>query len=282
MWTIVTKKQKNKPKKIQVHVQVQCPMTKGQTNALEYVSVIAHRESNNALDPMSEFMKRVQCMGMSTDDLFLVFRYIRDCVPLVIHVNIKTLGFLASDTHYRNQFETKTSGGKLHQGLRTEWENEMFNGSYNGVIPFDRCKYGCFNTNQHNSPIACAGNYGDNYFVLKSHIRHRVTSCYGDSSNSMNRKCMGTLDNYAHVLALYSDDELKNIVNSALKRPVYTIQSKCQYNVYREIQIHGPVTLSDFESLIINRQYDYKEDKDLQRLVEKFRSYGINIVESDQ
>jgi hypothetical protein len=45
--------------------------------------------------------------------------YVRDRAPLVIHFcAAKTLALLAADTHYRNQHETRTSGGTLDSNAR--------------------------------------------------------------------------------------------------------------------------------------------------------------------
>ncbi len=45
--------------------------------------------------------------------------YVRDRAPLVIHFDAaKTLALLVADTHYRNQHETRTSGGTLDSNAR--------------------------------------------------------------------------------------------------------------------------------------------------------------------
>ena len=43
---------------------------------------------------------------------------------------MQALNFLVNDTHYRNQFETSTSGGCLSTSARTGWEDRLFNNFY--------------------------------------------------------------------------------------------------------------------------------------------------------
>lgn len=284
MWTTVTKKRRSKKDVMSVAVTQQTRteiipltvLTKEQISALEYVSGMALKKS---MDAMEELIKKAQTLEISENMLNQILEYFRSSVPLIIHIDLKTLEFLASDTHYRNQFETKTSGGKLSPGLRSVWENELFNGAYNKSLPFDRCKYGCMNTNTYNLPIRDAISYGDNYLILKSHMRSRVTCCYNDTSNRICRENVGTLDNYAHILAMFSDDELKSIAENVCSKTYHLSKN---WISYKEIQIHGPVTIdSDVHTLVMNRRHEYKENKHLHRLVEKFRSRGIDVIESD-
>lgn len=54
----------------------------------------------------------------------LISRYIRDEAPVIIHFKMDNiLKFLVKDTHYRNQFETNTSGGYLSHTSRVDWES---------------------------------------------------------------------------------------------------------------------------------------------------------------
>jgi hypothetical protein len=46
--------------------------------------------------------------------------FVRSRAPLVVHFAAeRTLRLLAADTHYRNQFETSTSGGHLSTNARS-------------------------------------------------------------------------------------------------------------------------------------------------------------------
>lgn len=61
--------------------------------------------------------------------------------PLTIHLKCHTLEMLLRDTHYRNQFETNTSNGRLTHPDRRVWENSLFNNMYELSSGFDRVKY---------------------------------------------------------------------------------------------------------------------------------------------
>lgn len=252
-------------------------LTKCQIDALTHVSKIAHTESTKALEKTGILMMKCQRLGITETQITQVLGFIRDEMQLMVHIDINTLEKLITDTHYRNLFETGKSGGEDDINVRSGWENLLFNDAYNDAKPVDRCKYGCFNTNKSNHPNEHAlGGYGDNYLILKPHMRRRVTCCNNDSCELCDMRLVGTLDNYAHVLAQYSDPELVSLVNTVCsENPVKTDLN------YKEIQIHGPLALSDFQTLVVNRCYEYKEKIGLCGLFEKFKSLGINVIESD-
>jgi len=109
-------------------------------------------------------LTKFSTMGYAKDHLDETLKYIRDTAPIIIHFNC-TNGFLinrikiyscflvieivikffADDTHYRNQFETNTSGGCLSHSARTDWERRLFNSIYDSCAGFDRVKYGVLN-----------------------------------------------------------------------------------------------------------------------------------------
>lgn len=270
--------EKPKEQKIKVPESIYCPsLTKEQIHALAHVSEIAHKESLKALGKQGSLIKIARNLRISRTSLIKTLLYIRDA-QITIHLTLETLKIIVTDTHYRNQFETKTSGGKLDYDMRIKWENDLFGGAYNESQAFDRCKYECLNMNPGNRPVTDAGAYGDNYLILKSGIRARVTCCYGDSSDLTNKNRVGTLDNYAHILSQFSDYEIQEIVNLAngISKEVEAHMS------YKEVQIHGPIVLrTDIEALVIHHRYKYKENPDLCKLVEKFTVIGIRVIESD-
>lgn len=50
-------------------------------------------------------------------------QWVRSASPIIIHINLdKVLNFLVEDTHYRNRFETGTSGGSTDKVARKSWE----------------------------------------------------------------------------------------------------------------------------------------------------------------
>lgn len=66
--------------------------------------------------PFASF--RVQAKKWTEAELNECYRYIRDRAPILIHVNLdKVLSFLLKDTHYRNQFETGTSGKQQEEAI---------------------------------------------------------------------------------------------------------------------------------------------------------------------
>ena len=77
----------------------------------------------------------------SARDLALCLRYLRDDAPVIVHLNMSKMApFLTKDTHYRNQFETGTSGGSLNRSLRVNWEDRLFNQLYHRASNHDRVK----------------------------------------------------------------------------------------------------------------------------------------------
>ena len=63
--------------------------------------------SNELLSLIQYFLLRLrQCL------IFRTLQWVRSAAPIIIHVNLdRVLKFLVDDTHYRNRFETGTSGG---------------------------------------------------------------------------------------------------------------------------------------------------------------------------
>lgn len=86
-----------------------------QLAAVNYVVQEATKQSNSA---RSDLESRFRSLGYGQRDLRKTLRFIRDDAPLVIHFNpATTLKHFVSDTHYRNQFETSTSGGSVSFAL---------------------------------------------------------------------------------------------------------------------------------------------------------------------
>lgn len=251
-------------------------LVKCQINALTHVSQIARIESIKALEKGGILMKKCQRLGITEAQITHCLSFIRDEMQLMVHVSFKTLEKLITDTHYRNMFETGHSCGTNDHYYRNQWENLLFGNAYENSIPFDRCKYGCLNTNISNHPNGSAIAYGDNYFTLKPHMRSRITCCNNDSSDLCDQRLVGTLDNYAHILAEFKDDEINDFVTTICSRNSKQIQMQ-----YKEIQIHGPLVLSDFETLVINRRYEYTEKIGLFSIAKKIESLGIKVIESD-
>ena len=72
--------------------------------------LIQSRLSLNVLDSFSFLIHRT-------------LQWVRSTSPIIIHINLdKVLKFLVKDTHYRNRFETGTSGGSTDKVARKSWE----------------------------------------------------------------------------------------------------------------------------------------------------------------
>lgn len=154
-------------------------LTSVQRAAVDYVVAQAQPKSNAA---RGKLMSRLDAMGYTDRDLRRVMRYLRDEAPLIMHVNIsKTLGFLVNDTHYRNQFETATSGGCLSTSARTNWEDRLYNNLYHSSSGYERVKYGVLNLTSDPHGVQCCSQYGESYMVLKN---CRLRSSFADMDSS--------------------------------------------------------------------------------------------------
>ena len=266
------------PNKKYPKIECDSYLTMEQKQALMYVSNKAKHESQKVLDENGTLTLRAKKLKISESDLLKTLEYIKDKIPLVIHVHVAVLELLVNDTHYRNQFETNRSGGKLCAFSRKSWENNMFNNIYDNVIPFDRCKYGCINTNNNYRAVRSAYLYGDNYFVLKHHMRSRTTCWYFDSADFNRNDSLGTLEHYAHIFVKFSDWEIMNIVSMAVGSAAYT---KNYNGNYKEVQFHGPISLDhDIKTLVINKKY--KVNESVNKIVNTFKSRGIEVLYSDK
>ena len=86
------------------------------------------------------------------------------------------------------------------------------------MTAFERPKYGCLNTVNDPREIKSAINYGDTYLVLRG-VRMRTTFTDQDSSSS-NAK-VATCEHYAHVLMLFTDDELHRVLEVATRQKIW-------------------------------------------------------------
>merc|ERR1719223_2092129 len=104
---------------------------------------------------------RAKKLGYEDTDLYMTLAWIREMAPILVHTNLdKMLPFMESDTHYRNQFETKTSGGLLKPAVREKWERDLFQGNYEKARGFDRPKYGVQNVMNDYRGVVKAKQYG--------------------------------------------------------------------------------------------------------------------------
>lgn len=203
-------------------------------------------------------------MGYNESHLNNVINYIEHIAPINIHVNLdKTLAHLCNDTHYRNLFETTTTGGRNCLTSRTEWENVLFKGIYHDAEPFERVKYGALNITNDPAGIYCCRGYGDSFLVLKNNIKNRATFIFGDSSHK--ELHLSTFKHFKSVLYFIDEALLKTVIEIA-NNGEFNTQN---YGMYIEVQIHGSLNLSrDVEMLMANGKH--KSDLAMCGLLEQF------------
>mmetsp|Transcript_35229 Transcript_35229/g.92822 ORF Transcript_35229/g.92822 Transcript_35229/m.92822 type:complete len:1830 (+) Transcript_35229:94-5583(+) len=177
------------------------------------LALVRAQASENHDKALPDLRARFEKLGFGPRELSLVFSWIQDLAPVVIHVHLDRMGaFLEVDEFYRNQFETKTSCGALdpENNTRKGWERELFAGAYEDAKPFERCKYGALNVMNDYRGVVSAKQYGDSYLVLKD-VRLRCTFASTDSGGISGSR-LAVLDKYAHVLAEYKDQEIRGLV----------------------------------------------------------------------
>lgn len=220
-------------------------LTPCQARALEHVRRHCRRLHLRALPRLRQ---RAETLGFSSYELDRSLEWIRESAPIIVHVNLQLYGDqLAQDTHYRNQFETRTSGGTLDQKKRARWEDWLFGNAYTEAAPFDRCKYGVLNVINDPQGVRACKQYGYSYLLLRG-VRLRTTFSATDSAG-MKTDDLATVDYYAHVLERYSDVELQHVLKVGNKRTLAVDSQVLQ--TYKEAQVHGEVRLADHVELIM-------------------------------
>mmetsp|Transcript_43844 Transcript_43844/g.103674 ORF Transcript_43844/g.103674 Transcript_43844/m.103674 type:complete len:722 (+) Transcript_43844:65-2230(+) len=231
-----------------------------QQHALRHIRSLAKSNHEAAL-PLLQ--RRFSSLGLTDEKLWLALAWIREQAPILVHVNLtKLMNFFEKDTHYRNQFETSSSGGLLKPQVREKWERDLFGGTYDGAKGFDRCKYGVLNPmNDYRGVVRCS-QYGDSYIVLKD-VRLRCTFSPEDSAN-LKADRLAVLDYYGHVLQEYTDAELRETVQVATSadKALLGDSSKIGAMKYKETQIHGEIAFSrHVERLVAHQRHRGGEDE---------------------
>jgi len=231
----IPKKQKQRTKE-----EVAASLEGCQRRSLDYVQTKALKMHTEALPALKERVNDESKFGAAAKDtnyLDRCLQYIKDDAPIIIHLTEQTLQLLVKDTHYRNLFETKTSGGTKDTTQRSQWESKLFGGAYDSAKPDERPKYGCLNISGDIAGVVPARRYGKCFIILAPHVRYRATFSDRDTGAHPTYS-LATHDYYAHILAQYADADLQ----AALNVPLCGASSKC--SVYKEVQIHGPVCLA--------------------------------------
>ena len=89
-------------------------------------------------------------------------------------------------------------------------------------------------------PQVAAKNYGSSFLVLKDHVRLRVTCASKDTGGG--GVALGTPENYAHVLAEFSDTDFRAVLGT-LKTGKPAVPGEVS-QTYKEMQVHGDILLA--------------------------------------
>ncbi|CAL1163964.1 unnamed protein product [Cladocopium goreaui] len=240
-----------------------------QQAAIRHIRHLAQENHERALPKLQE---RVKKLGYTDTDLWMVLSWIRELAPIIVHINLDKVGkFFLEDSHYRNQFETNTSGGLLKTSAREKWERGLFGTAYDGANAFERPKYGVQNIWNDHRGVMGAKQYGDSYIILKD-VRLRCTLSPQDSANLPARR-LAVLDYYAHVLLEYSDKELKETIRVAEKGDEKVGNSEQvieKWGMYKEAQLHGEIDLDKHvDSLVVHERHRAKHADFVKKICEK-------------
>eukprot|EP00421_Protoceratium_reticulatum_P043751 CAMPEP_0168449428 /NCGR_PEP_ID=MMETSP0228-20121227/47599_1 /TAXON_ID=133427 /ORGANISM="Protoceratium reticulatum, Strain CCCM 535 (=CCMP 1889)" /LENGTH=1617 /DNA_ID=CAMNT_0008463981 /DNA_START=3 /DNA_END=4856 /DNA_ORIENTATION=- len=190
-------------------------LTVHQKAALKLCRESAATNNDEALEMCRERFKQ---LDVGEPELQAVLGWVQDLAPVIIHLDIDESGrFMETDEFYRSHFETKTGKGtgeaQETNQVRHESESNLFGGHYDEAKPFERVKYGALDVMNDFRGVESARSCGDSYLVLKD-VRLRCTFTAGDSAGK-GVSDMAVLDKYAHVLAKYSDQEIRGLVGVA-------------------------------------------------------------------
>jgi len=242
-------------------------LTPRQREALGYVDCVARDLHDEA---MPALRARALSLGYADDDVDACLAYVRDDAPVIVHLKTKTLRHLCSDPWYRSQFETGTSGGTLDRKRRQRWEDAMFGAAYADAPDEEHPKYGCLNITGDILGVRGARGYGKLYLTLAPSVRYRTSFSNKDTGQQAGKSKMATNDWYGHVLAEYSDDELRTVFRVSGASRIGGAPSSA-FAQYKECQIHGTLSMAtDVLALSVpGRRDDASEE--LADLVERFR-----------
>jgi hypothetical protein len=210
------------------------------TQALEYVKNKAKAMHDKALPELQQRV-RDKLPNYEVRDLEQCLEYMCNDAPVIIHMNEALLATLVKDTHYRDLFETKTSGGSTDEAARMQWEKIMFGDAHDSATPFQRPKYGCPSISGDIQGCARARCYGNTFIILQPHVRERCTFFDKHTSALAATETLATNEYYAHILHRFIDDDLSSAMTVCTLARIRGSPSKS--HTYKEVQIHGPIQL---------------------------------------
>ena len=261
-----------------------------QQKALEVVGEAAKEKVPAA---RAAVLAKIQAWGFTEADLDKVVAYVTNYARVTIQFNpdrkLTTGGAvidaMIADPNYRNQFETKISGGSLGPkagSSRDGWEKEIFRGVYHDheLIPEERPKYGGLSPLNH--PAGNGGSwYGRCFFELRQDVKYRTTFTPRNSSGCK-KDDVTTIDSIEVLLKQIVDNDpeyLKQLF--AVAKGEKVSGTKNYSGNYIEAQTHGSVDLArDVEFVVVDKglmsnAYGQK----LQQLAEKI---GATVKYTDQ
>jgi len=225
------------PSKLTTAYQELLLLTGNQQHAFNYVYMNARSFHQRDYFPL---VSRLARMGYTQQQLDRFLTYIRDDVPLIIHVKEDRLYQLTLDTHYRSCFEVACRKS-AYIGKRIQWEDKMFDYAFVNKNR-DRPKYACLNVTGDICGSYETRVFGDFVITLQPHVRHRSTfidRCSGPSASGRAAHA-ATCEFYAHVVYSWTDEEIRAVLELN-----HLMGSKSDAMVgYKEVQIHGPIELA--------------------------------------
>jgi hypothetical protein len=224
----------------QLHQYTEPVLTKSQEKALLYCGKKAKIHSKQTRGMV---LTRFINMGYTEQDLNDVLSYIQFECDVTINCPTKVLvDHIIRSAHFKNGYEVSRDPGYLTS--RTDWETNLFNGSYDENPVVERPKYGALNIFKY--PTGSTTGYGKSHFVLRKEVRNRITFVNGDSSLKMFHIC--TFQDCVALLVHLSDVYIKDMMN------IIKHGKKCNPTAYGyiECQIHGLLRLNtDFDTLYL-------------------------------
>eukprot|EP00927_Polykrikos_kofoidii_P018754 TRINITY_DN18733_c0_g1_i1.p1 TRINITY_DN18733_c0_g1~~TRINITY_DN18733_c0_g1_i1.p1 ORF type:complete len:1008 (-),score=172.57 TRINITY_DN18733_c0_g1_i1:4-3027(-) len=210
-----------------------------QIQALKHARVVS---KSLHIEALPKLMTKATLLGFSEAEVNQALNWVRHHAPIVVHLDLQEVGaLLMSDTHYRNQLETKTSSGTDTCAQREDWENKLFNGAYREAPPFDRCKSAALNMNNDPEGVRACNKYGLSYLVLRG-VRLRTTLCDTNLAGVPTDK-LATVDYCAHLFEQLPDRELREQLVTVSKISQGMPGDPSDVLMHTEAHIHGEIRL---------------------------------------
>ncbi len=200
-----------------------------------------------------------------------------------MNVDFDTLSLIA-ESWFKNQFETGTSHGTLNKQNRRAASNNMFGIPYKQNVPgLAREKYGLVLSSDINN-MDGAYQYGACLVRFrKDRLKGRVTYTYDDSLWEAGRGNLipgdafnPDVDSMGGISKEFWPDNMEEFVQeSRLHKVPPESPSRLTPGRYVELQYHGPLTIADVESIVIDGAKRLTGKK--AAFVEKLKAMGIKV-----